>query len=111
MTYNHIILGLIMLFILTLSLLVYCIIAFQLVIGDYGLSYDQQRVQMALYAILASPLIMSVDLGSIDLKSKELLLNKYVIAINQDEQHIQGRRVKQVSNCNKKIYHKFTTEY
>ena len=61
------------------------------------MSYDQQRAQMALYAILAAPLIMSVDLRNIDPKSKALLLNKNVIAINQDILGIQGHRVQTVS--------------
>ena len=52
---------------------------------------------MALYAILASPLIMSVDLVNIDPKSKELLLNRNIIAINQDKLGIQGYRVVTVS--------------
>ena len=54
----------------------------QLIIGNYGLSYDEQRVQMAMWAIMASPLIMSTDLKNIKQESKELLLNKNVIKIN-----------------------------
>ncbi|KAL5012401.1 hypothetical protein ScPMuIL_010952 [Solemya velum] len=64
-----------------------------LIIGNYGLSYEQQRVQMALWAIMASPLLMSNDLRDIADASREILLNKNVIAINQDRLGIQGSRI------------------
>ncbi len=69
--------------------------ALQLVIGNFGLSHDQERVQMALYAILASPLLVSCDLRHIRESSKAILQNKHVIAVNQDPMGIQGRRIKQ----------------
>ncbi len=65
----------------------------QLIIGNFGLSYDQQRVQMAMWAIMASPLLMSVDLRTINPMSKALLQNKNVIAINQDPLGFQGKRI------------------
>merc|ERR1711860_168517 len=66
-----------------------------LIIGDFALSYEQARVQMALWAILASPLIMSNDLRTIRPEYIEILQNRNVIAINQDALGIQGRRVYQ----------------
>ena len=72
---------------------------FQLIIGNFGLSYDQQRVQMALWAIMASPLIMSNDLRNIRAESKALLLNKAAIAINQDKMGKQGTRTMKVKLC------------
>ena len=48
---------------------------------------------MALWAALASPLFMSVDLRTIRPEMKAILQNKNVIAINQDALGIQGRRV------------------
>jgi Alpha galactosidase A len=68
----------------------------QLIIGNYGLSWDQQRVQMALWSIMASPLIMSVDLRNIKPYSRNLLQNRGAIAINQDPLGIQGRRINKV---------------
>ena len=65
--------------------------------GDYGLSYDQQRVQMAIWSIMAAPLYMSNDLRNIKEESKQLLLNKNVIAVNQDVLGIQGQRILKVS--------------
>jgi len=68
----------------------------QLVIGNFGLSYDQERVQMAIWAIVAAPLIASVDLRKIRPEAKALLQNKGAIAVNQDPLGIQGRRVYKV---------------
>jgi hypothetical protein len=51
---------------------------------------------MALWAIMASPLFMSVDLWTIRPEMKAILQNKAVLAINQDPLGIQGRRVYKV---------------
>ncbi|XP_053554924.1 alpha-galactosidase A [Bombina bombina] len=69
-----------------------------LVIGNFGLSWDQQVTQMALWAIMAAPLFMSNDLREISSKSKELLQNREVIAINQDPLGSQGYRKLKVDN-------------
>ena len=66
---------------------------FQLIIGNFGLSYDQSRTQMAIWAIMAAPLIMSTDLRTIKQEFKDILLNKDIIKINQDPLGIQGLRV------------------
>ena len=60
------------------------------------MSYDQSRTQMALWAIMAAPLIMSTDLRTIRQEFKDILLNQDVIKIDQDPLGIQGRRVKQI---------------
>ncbi|XP_076446539.1 alpha-N-acetylgalactosaminidase-like isoform X2 [Babylonia areolata] len=65
----------------------------QLIIGNFGLSHDQERVQMAVWAILAGPLLMSNDLRSIRKESRDLLLNRNLIAINQDPLGIPGVQV------------------
>lgn len=52
---------------------------------------------MAIWAIMAAPLIMSVDLRAIEPAFKNILLNKEIIAINQDKLGIQGRLIKTVS--------------
>lgn len=69
-----------------------------IIVGDYGLSYEQQKSQMALWSILAAPLLMSNDLRQIDPQSKALLLNKNVIRINQDPLGIQGKRLYKVQD-------------
>jgi hypothetical protein len=77
-------------------LLTYLPYLFQIVIGNFGLSHDQERVQMALYAILASPLLVSADFRNIRKSSQEILLNPGVIAVNQDSLGIQGKRIRNV---------------
>lgn len=47
-----------------------------LIIGNYGLSVDQSKTQMAIWAILAAPLIMSNDLHAVRPEFKEILLNR-----------------------------------
>lgn len=64
-----------------------------LILGDYGLSYEQEKTQMAMWSIMAAPLFMSVDLRNIKPQSKALLLNMGAIAINQDKLGKQGQRV------------------
>ncbi|ELU14039.1 hypothetical protein CAPTEDRAFT_154474 [Capitella teleta] len=64
-----------------------------LIVGNFGLSRTQERVQMAMWCIMASPLIMSTDLRTINDESKALLLNKRAIAINQDALGVQGKRI------------------
>lgn len=67
---------------------------FQLIIGNYGLTIDQSKTQMAIWAILAAPLLMSVDLKNIRPEFQEILLNQAVIDVNQDVLGYQGWRTK-----------------
>ncbi|KAK8759638.1 hypothetical protein V5799_002729 [Amblyomma americanum] len=69
-----------------------------IVVGNYGLTIEQQRLQMAFWAVMAAPMIMSNDLRSIDKESKELILNKYIIAVNQDPLGKMGRRLSKINN-------------
>ncbi|CAC5424715.1 NAGA [Mytilus coruscus] len=65
----------------------------QLIVGDFSLSVGQQQTQIGLWAIMAAPLFMSVDLRNIDATAKQLLLNKEVLAIHQDSLGIAGKRI------------------
>ncbi|XP_055232553.1 alpha-galactosidase A isoform X2 [Gorilla gorilla gorilla] len=69
-----------------------------LVIGNFGLSWNQQVTQMALWAIMAAPLFMSNDLRHISPQAKALLQDKDVIAINQDPLGKQGYQLRQGDN-------------
>lgn len=64
-----------------------------LVVGNFGLSYDQAKAQMALWAMFAAPLIMSVDLRTIRPEFKDILQHSGIIKISQDPLGISGRRV------------------
>ena len=69
----------------------------QLIIGNFGLSYEQSKTQMAMWAIFAAPLLMSVDLRTIRPEYKAILQNRKIITVNQDRLGIQGRRIYKVS--------------
>lgn len=69
----------------------------QLIIGNFGLSHGQSQTQMALWAIMAAPLLMSNDLRDISKEAKAILQNSDVIAVNQDPLGIQGSRITSVS--------------
>ncbi|XP_035828653.1 alpha-N-acetylgalactosaminidase isoform X2 [Aplysia californica] len=67
-----------------------------LVVGDFGLSYYQQQAQFGMWALFAAPLMMSVDLRSVTPEAKAILLNKNIIAINQDPLGNQAVRLFEV---------------
>ena len=71
-------------------------VLFQLIIGNFGLSYEQCKTQMAMWAIFAAPLLMSVDLRTLKPDYKAILQNRQIIAVNQDRLGIQGRRIYKV---------------
>ena len=56
----------------------------EIIIGNFGLSYDQERVQMGMWCMFAAPLLLSNDLRNIRDSSKALIQNKRLLAINQD---------------------------
>jgi len=64
-----------------------------LLIGNDGLDVNQAYAQMGIWALLPAPLLMSNDLRTIDESFKRVLLNKEIIAINQDKLGIPGLRV------------------
>lgn len=51
---------------------------------------------MALWTVMAAPLLMSTDLRTISPSAKEILQNRLMIQINQDPLGIQGRRIVKV---------------
>ncbi|XP_030573880.1 alpha-N-acetylgalactosaminidase-like [Drosophila novamexicana] len=64
-----------------------------LVLGNYRLSYDASRLQLAIWAILAAPLIMTNDLQTVRPEIKTLLQNRAIIEVDQDPLGIPGRCV------------------
>ncbi len=62
-------------------------------VGNEGLSYDEQRSQMTMWSIMAAPIMISSDVRKMSNETKELYLNKDMIAINQDSLGVQGHRV------------------
>ncbi|TKY88828.1 hypothetical protein EX895_002069 [Sporisorium graminicola] len=54
-------------------------------VGNAGMSIDEQATHFAFWAMVKSPLVISTDLSSISSEAKAILLNKGLIAVNQDE--------------------------
>ncbi|GCC26060.1 hypothetical protein chiPu_0004474 [Chiloscyllium punctatum] len=65
----------------------------KLIVGDFGLNYDQSKSQLALWAMLAAPFFMSNDLRTISKDAKTLLQNRLLIHIDQDHLGLQGERI------------------
>ncbi len=63
-------------------------------IGNGGMTPDEYRTQMSLWSMLAAPLLASNDLKEMDTTTKRILMNKEVIAVDQDQLGIQGDRVR-----------------
>jgi alpha-galactosidase len=62
-------------------------------VGRGGMTTDEYRTHMALWAMLAAPLLSSTDLRSIQPSDLEILTNAEAIAINQDMEGHQANRV------------------
>ncbi|XP_075584605.1 alpha-N-acetylgalactosaminidase-like [Dermatophagoides farinae] len=77
-----------------------------LIIGNNGLSYEQSKTQMAFWCMWSVPLLMSNDLRSIRPEMKEILLNKELIAIDQDPLGIMASLVIQKSNWQTQVWTK-----
>ncbi|KAF7242961.1 Alpha-N-acetylgalactosaminidase [Varanus komodoensis] len=67
-----------------------------LIIGDFGLSREQAKVQVALWAVLAAPFFLSCNLRTISREAKDILQNPLLIYINQDSLGIPGKRIAKV---------------
>lgn len=64
-----------------------------LIVGNFGITEWQAKIQMSIWAMLAAPLFMSNDLRNIDLASKAILQNRAAIRVNQDPLGIPGYRI------------------
>jgi hypothetical protein len=64
-----------------------------LIIGANCISLDQEKTQMAIWSILAAPLIMGNDLRKVSESSRNILLNREAIRVNQDALGQMGIRL------------------
>ncbi|CAJ0589229.1 unnamed protein product [Cylicocyclus nassatus] len=65
-----------------------------LVVGLPNVTIDQAMLQMTLWSMWSAPLIMSNDLRKLKPEFKKILLNRDVIAIDQDPMGLMGKLVK-----------------
>jgi len=63
-------------------------------VGNGGMTTTEYRSHFSLWCLLAAPLIAGNDIRSMSPEIAEILTNKEVIAVDQDQQGLQGRRVK-----------------
>ena len=64
-------------------------------IGNGGMTDTEYRTHMSLWSMLAAPLLAGHDVRTMSDAIKEILLNREVIAIDQDKAGHQGFRVRQ----------------
>ncbi len=67
-------------------------------IGNGAMSDAEYRVHMSLWSMLAAPLIAGNDLRNMTPSIKEILMNREVIAIDQDREGKQGKRLSKSDN-------------
>ena len=62
-------------------------------VGNGGMTIEEYRTHMTLWVILAAPLLVGNDPRTMTNDIKEILLNREVLAVNQDTLGKQGRRL------------------
>jgi alpha-galactosidase len=62
-------------------------------VGNGGMTDSEYRAHFSLWAIMAAPLIAGNDMANMSKETKAILLNKEVIAVDQDALGVQGTRV------------------
>jgi alpha-galactosidase len=62
-------------------------------VGNGGMTSEEYRAQMSLWALLNAPLIAGNDLRSMSAETRRILTNPAVIAVDQDWSGSQGRRI------------------
>ncbi|MFD0619710.1 NPCBM/NEW2 domain-containing protein [Paenibacillus sp. GCM10027629] len=63
-------------------------------VGNGGMTDTEYRAHFSLWSIMASPLIAGNDITAMSDATKEILLNKEVIAIDQDPAGVQGSKIR-----------------
>ena len=63
-------------------------------VGNGGLSQDEYKSHFSLWAMMAAPLIAGNDVAHMSPATQAILLNREVIAVDQDALGRQGRRVR-----------------
>lgn len=63
-------------------------------IGNGGLSYEESKAHFSMWCMLAAPLIAGNDLRNMSAETKSILMNKELIALNQDPMGKQGVKIR-----------------
>ena len=67
-------------------------------VGNGGMTKEEYRAHFSMWAMFSAPLLAGNDISNMTQDTKEILLNKEVIAIDQDALGQQGRRVKKTGD-------------
>lgn len=62
-------------------------------VGNGGMTTDEYRTHMSLWALLAAPLLAGNDIRNMSPETAEILLNREVIAVDQDPLGKQAERI------------------
>jgi alpha-galactosidase len=68
-------------------------------ISGTGMSFVEYQTHMSLWCLACSPLMIGCDVRAMDEQTVALLMNREVLAINQDALGIPGRHVKRIGDC------------
>ena len=68
-------------------------------ISGSGMSFIEYQTHMSLWCMACSPLMIGCDLRKLDQETAALLMNREVLAVNQDALGRPAWRVKQAGNC------------
>ncbi|HOW85824.1 MAG TPA: glycoside hydrolase family 27 protein [Candidatus Aminicenantes bacterium] len=60
-------------------------------VGNGGMTFDEYKTHFSLWAVMAAPLMAGNDLRAMSAETRSILLNKEVIAVDQDPLGVQGR--------------------
>jgi alpha-galactosidase len=63
-------------------------------IGNGGMTFEEYKTHFSLWSIMAAPLMAGNDLSAMSPETRTILLNKDVIAVDQDVRGEAGRRVR-----------------
>lgn len=67
-------------------------------VGNGGMTTTEYRTHFSLWCLLAAPLMAGNDIRSMSSDTRDILINKEVIAVDQDPLGRQGRRVKKAGD-------------
>ena len=67
-------------------------------VGNGGMNEEEYRTHMSLWALLAAPLLAGNDLSKMNDSARRVLMNRDVIAIDQDPLGRQAERISQIGD-------------
>ncbi|WOG92685.1 hypothetical protein DCAR_0311960 [Daucus carota subsp. sativus] len=62
-------------------------------VGNGGMTFQEYRAHFSIWALMKAPLLIGCDVRNMGTETLEILSNREVIEINQDELGVQGRKV------------------